>query len=250
MKLWLGLRVQLILLIFISLIRVGGAYAAVDHSLYGDLLQKYAQNGVVDYAGFKRDEARLDQYLEVLKNTKTDSLDRNDQFAFYINAYNAWTIKLILTGYPGIDSIKDLSGLFKSAWEKEIARIDGKVVTLDYLEHDILRPRFKDPRVHFAINCASKGCPPLISEPYRGDVLDRQLDRVTTDFLNDPERNRMEGKTLYVSKIFKWFKDDFSKDVVGFFLKYTEGSFRKDLAANRDKIKIKYLDYDWTLNGY
>ena len=89
----------------------------------------------------------------------------------------------------------------------------------------------------------------IISEPYRGDVLDRQLDRVTTDFLNDPERNRIEGKTLYVSKIFKWFKDDFSKDVVGFFLKYTEGSFRKNLTANRDKIKIKYLDYDWSLNG-
>jgi len=249
MKLWLGLRVQFILLISILLIRIGGAHAAVDHTLYGDLLLKYVKNGVVDYAGFKREEARLNQYLKVLERTESGSLDRKEQFAFYVNAYNAWTIKLILSAYPGIDSIKDLSGLFKSAWEKEIAHIDGKVVTLDHIEHDILRPKFKDPRVHFAINCASKSCPPLISEPYTGAVLEQQLDAVVKAFLNDPKRNRLEGNTLYASKIFKWFKDDFNKDIIGFFLKYTEGSLRKNLTANRDKIKIKYLDYDWSLNG-
>jgi len=248
MKVWKP--VPFILYILLILIQAGITHSAVDHHIFGELLKKHVKHGVVNYAGFKTDEARLDQYLKVLENINTESLNRNEQFAVYINAYNAWTIKLILSGYPGIDSIKDLSGLFKSAWEKEIAHIDGKVVTLDHIEHDILRPRFKDPRVHFAINCASKSCPPLISEPYRGDVLDQQLDRVTTDFLNDPERNRMEGKTLYVSKIFKWFKDDFNKDIIGFFLKYTEGSFKNDLVANKDKTKVKYLDYDWTLNGF
>ena len=97
MKLWIGLRVQFILLISILLIRIGGAHAAVDHTLYGDLLLKYVKNGVVDYAGFKREEDRLNQYLKVLERTETGSLDRNEQFAFYINAYNAWTIKLILS---------------------------------------------------------------------------------------------------------------------------------------------------------
>jgi len=252
MKLWIGLRVQFILLISILLIRIGIAHAAVDHTLYGDLLLKYVKNGVVDYAGFKTDETKLDTYLKALENTRSDTLDRNEQFAFYINAYNAWTIKLILSGYPGIDSIKDLGSVLKSPWKKKIVRIDGEIVTLDYIEHKILRPRFKDPRVHFAINCASKSCPPLISEPYNGAVLEQQLDAVVKAFLNDPKRNRLEENTLYASKIFKWFKDDFSKDIIGFFLKYTEGSFRKDLAANRnrDKMKIKFLDYDWSLNGY
>ena len=252
MKLWIGLRVQFILLISILLIRIGGAHAAVDHTLYGDLLLKYVKNGVVDYAGFKTDETRLDTYLKALENTRSNTLDRNEQFAFYINAYNAWTIKLILSGYPGIDSIKDLGSVLKSPWKKKIVRIDGDIVTLDHIEHKILRPRYKDPRVHFAINCASKSCPPLISEPYNGAVLEQQLDAVVKAFLNDPKRNRLKGNTLYASKIFKWFKDDFNNDIIGFFLKYTEGSFRKDLAANRDrdKMKIKFLDYDWSLNGF
>ncbi|HIJ56889.1 MAG TPA: DUF547 domain-containing protein [Deltaproteobacteria bacterium] len=245
----MGPRVQFILLISVLLVRLGGAHAAVDHSIYGDLLRRYVKDGVVDYAGFKRNEARLDQYLKVLENTKTESLDRNDQFAFYVNAYNAWTIKLILSGYPGIDSIKDLGNLLKSPWKKKIARIDGDIVTLDHIEHNVLRPRYKDPRVHFAINCASKSCPPLISEPYNGAVLEQQLDAVVRAFLNDRKQNRLEGNTLYASKIFKWFEDDFNKDIMGFFLKYTEGAFRKDLAANRDKIRIKFLDYDWSLNG-
>ena len=248
MKLWIGVPFSLYVLLILAL--TGTTHASVDHKIFAELLDKHVKKGVVDYAGFKRDEARLNQYLEVLENTKTGSLVRNDQFAFYINAYNAWTIKLILSGYPGIDSIKDLGNLLKSPWKKKIARINGEIVTLDHIEHNILRPRFKDPRVHFAINCASKSCPPLISEPYNGGVLEQQLDAVVKTFLNDTHRNRLEGSTLYASKIFKWFKDDFNKDIIGFFLRYTEGSFRKDLAANRDKIKIKFLDYDWSLNGF
>jgi len=221
----------------------------VDHALYAELLEKYVHNGVVDYQGLKKEEAKLDRYLKILEETDTKALTRNERFAFYINAYNAWTIKLILGAYPDITSIKDLGSLFKSPWEKKIARIDGEVITLDNLEHDILRPRFKDPRIHFAVNCASRSCPPLRSEPYRGDVLDRQLTETTETFVNDSARNRLEGDTLYVSSIFKWYAEDFNEDVVGFFTKYVGGEIRKVLKEHAEEIEVEYLDYDWSLNG-
>jgi hypothetical protein len=243
-----------ILWLFIAIFLLGpplGVHgeSVVDHSLYGDLLAAYVKDGVVDYQGFKQEEAKLDRYLEILENTDPDALSPKEQFAFYVNAYNAWTIKLILSAYPGVESIKDLGSLFKSPWKKKIARIDGDVVTLDHIEHDILRPRFKDARIHFAVNCASKGCPPLRSEPFQGNRLDRQLDEMTAAFIHDSTRNRLQGSTLYVSRIFKWYSEDFNGDIVGFFLKYAKGDLKKALEANTENIEVDYLDYDWSLNG-
>ncbi|MBW1749034.1 MAG: DUF547 domain-containing protein, partial [Deltaproteobacteria bacterium] len=146
-------------------------------------------------------------------------------------------------------SIKDLGSIFKSPWKKQIARINGDIITLDHIEHDILRPGFKDPRVHFAVNCASKGCPPLRPEPYRADILEEQLDEMTKAFINDSRRNRIEGRTLYVSSIFKWFSEDFNNDVVDFFLKYAQGDLKKKLEKSKSNIQVKYLGYDWSLNG-
>ena len=225
------------------------ASQVVDHSIYGGLLKKYVDMGVIDYRGFKAEEKTLDRYLQALEAIDTESLSRTEQFAFYINAYNAWTIKLILSAYPKVKSIKDLGSLFKSPWKKKICRIDGDLLTLDNIEHDILRPRFKDPRVHFAINCASRGCPPLRADPYEGPILDRQLDEMTSAFINDPRRNRLEGPTLYVSKIFDWFAADFKEGIIRFFLKYAKGDLKKQLEAKRGRTKIEYLDYDWALNG-
>jgi len=227
----------------------GWSNATMDHALYAELLEKYVQNGTIAYQGFKNEEAKFDQYLKILEETDTKKLSRNEQFAFYVNAYNAWTIKLILTGYPGIKSIKDLGSIFKSPWEKQIVRINGDIITLDHIEHDILRPRFKDPRVHFVVNCASQGCPPLRSEPYRADILEQQLDEMARAFINDSRQNRLEGRTLYVNSIFKWFSEDFNNDVVGFFLKYAQEDLKKQLKDSKSKIKVKYLDYDWSLNG-
>ncbi|MBE9569930.1 MAG: DUF547 domain-containing protein [Proteobacteria bacterium] len=232
-----------------ALVETGSSAQVVDNTIYAELLGKYVKDGVVDYEGFKNVEAKLEQYLKVLEKTDTKTLSRNEQFAFYVNAYNSWTIKLILSGYPGIKSIKDLGSLFKSPWKKKICRIDGRIITLDDIEHNILRPRFKDPRVHFAINCAAKSCPPVRSEPYRGGELDQQLDEMTRAFINDLENNRLEGHTLYVSSIFKWFKEDFNKDIIGFFLKYAKGDLKEQLEANKEKIRVKYLAYDWSLNG-
>ena len=238
--------------LLLSLPSVPWAMEGVDHSLFADLLNKYVRQEVVNYQGFKNEENGLDAYLAVLEAADTSKLSRNEQLAFYVNAYNAWTIKLILSAYPGVESIWDLgSRIFKwkSPFRKKIVRIEGTTTSLDDLEHGIIRPRFKEPRVHFAVNCASISCPPLISEPYEGSILDQQLDRSARSFLNNPERNRLEGNTLYVSKIFKWFAEDFDNDVVGFFLKYGAEDLKKRLQTSRDKLKVKYLDYDWGLNG-
>ena len=232
----------------LTLVKQSLSQIIVDHSIYAILLEKYVKQGQVDYRGFKSEEAKLDQYLKVLEKTDSDNLSGNEQFAFYINAYNAWTIKLILSGYPGVKSIKDFGNILKSPWKKKICRIDGDVITLDDIEHKILRPRFKDPRVHFAINCAALSCPPLISEPYRGDTLDRQLDHSARIFINNPQRNYLEDNTLYISKIFKWFSEDFNNDVIGFLMKYAKEDLKKELEVKRSKIKIKYLNYDWSLN--
>ncbi|MFC1824003.1 DUF547 domain-containing protein [Thermodesulfobacteriota bacterium] len=225
------------------------ASTLVDHSLYGELLMKYVKQGEVDYQGLKGEEGKLDRYLRVLEKTDSRTLSRDEQFAFYVNAYNAWTLKLILSGYPGVKSIKELGSFLKSPWKKKLCRIDGDLLSLDDIEHKILRARFKDPRVHFAVNCASKGCPPLRPEPYQGSILNRQLDEMTTAFISDPASNRLEGRVLYASKIFDWFSEDFDDDVVEFFLKYAKGSLKKRLETNRDGIRVKYLDYDWSLNG-
>jgi hypothetical protein len=221
----------------------------VDHAVFGELLGKYVKNGRVDYAGFKAEESKLEQYLAFLEKIDPETLGRNEQYAFYINAYNAWTIKLVLTGYPGLTSIKDLGSILQSPWSKEFVRVNGKTLTLDDIEQRVLRPRFKDPRVHFAINCASKSCPPLGSEPYLGATLDAQLDRVTRDFVNASANYRLDGDTLWISSIFKWYSEDFDNDPVGYYLRYAEPSLKSALLEKGKRLKVKYLDYDWSLNG-
>ena len=227
----------------------GPAWAAgpVDHSLWAGLLQDYVSAGRVDYAGFKQDEARLDRYLAVLEQTDHQALEKKERFAFFVNAYNAWTVKFILTEWPDIESIKELGSIFSSPWKKEIVRLKDKTVSLDDVEHGLLRKEYRDPRVHFAVNCASKSCPPLASTPYTGKDLDERLDRAARDFLNDPQSTRLEGETLYLSKIFDWYKEDFGNQAA-FVLQYAQGDFKTRLKAAQDKVKIEYLPYDWSLN--
>lgn len=227
----------------------GWTMAAVDHGLFGELLKKYVHDGKVDYAGFKAEEDKLDRYLQHLEGVQPGELPRNEQLAFYINAYNAYTIKLVLTGYPNIKSIKDLGTLWRSPWKKEFVRLEGRTMTLDDIEHGIIRPRFQDPRIHFAVNCAARSCPPLLSEPYGGDTLDRQLDGVATAFVNDPDRNHLKENTLHVSKIFDWYDDDFKEGIVAFFIQYGSSDLRSRIKGIGDRIKVQYLPYDWTLNG-
>ena len=229
--------------------RVEETAAAIEnHVIWAELLNKYVKPGGVHYAGFKSEEKRLDQYLSALEHIDSKTLPRDEQFAYYINAYNAWTIKLILSAYPDVKSIKDLGTFLKSPWEKKFVHIDGNVLSLDDIEHRILRPRFKDPRVHFAINCSAASCPPLRSEPYLGSILDQQLDQSTRSFINNPNSYRLDGREFYVSRIFKWFAEDFNDDVVGFYLKYGRDDLKKQLIEKKDVIQLKYLEYDWSLN--
>ncbi len=242
----------LVTLFLLSLVFAGSSPAALrGHDLWGELLAEFVGHGTVDYKGLKLKEGKLDVYLTFLDRTNPELLTRNEQIAFYINAYNAYTVKLILENFDGgqpVESIKKIGGFFSGPWDIKFCRIGGKVYSLDNIEHDILRPRYKEPRVHFAVNCASRSCPPLRPIPYKGDSLEEQLTHGTTAFLNDPKRNYYQDGTLYVSKIFKWFGEDFDDEIISFFLQYSQGKLKKELVEQNGKIVFEYLDYDWSLN--
>lgn len=228
------------------------AWAAkkVDNSLYAELLAKHTRDGLVDYASFKTEHPKLKKYLEHLAGINPDELSRDDAFAYYINLYNAATVDLILENYPGIDSIKDIGGLFGNPWKIEFISLKGKKVHLDHVEHEIMRPTYKDPRLHFAVNCASMGCPPLYEKPFEGETLDATLDKLTRQNMDDPVHTRLEGDDLYVSKVFDWFGEDWGgkEEKVAFVRKYSppEQAARFDQIGSR--LDLKYSHWDWTLN--
>lgn len=236
------------LLLFMAMPPVSNALADPDNSIYAGLLARYDKDGFLDYKGLKSEEAILDSYLDVLARVKPDTMSRDAQMAFYINLYNASAIKLVLSEYPGIESIKDAGGFF-GPWRKKFVRLDGKTITLGKLEHQILRPRFADPRVHFALVCASKGCPPLLAVPYEGATVNSQLESVVTKAINDPARTYVKDERIYMSMIFKWFSGDFNKDPISFIQRYAKGSLKEALVASKKRLKIEYIDYDWSLNG-
>ncbi|WP_300667761.1 DUF547 domain-containing protein [Desulfoluna sp.] len=221
-----------------------------NHAPLGDLLSTHVRGGGVDYAGLAKDEARLNAYLTPAETFHADGLARNEAMAFWINMYNAWTLKLILTKYPEVDSIKDLGSLFSSPWKKRFVKIGGKTLTLSEIEHKILREQFKDPRIHFAINCASRSCPPLLPEAYRGATLDAQLDRATRAFINQAVHTRIDGNRLVVSRIFKWYKEDFHDDIPAYIARYAAGSLQAALKNMSRPSEVVFMDYDWSLNDY
>jgi len=219
-------------------------------TIYGQLLSQYVKDGTVDYAGLKIQEKHLDASLESLASIDPASLNRDDQLAYYINCYNFWTLKLILEHYPGIRSIKEAGSLFRSPWKRKFVRLAGGVVSLDEIEQGILRPRFGDPRVHFAINCASKSCPPLAAVPYRGDTLDAALEAATSSFINTPGNTYFKNGSLHVSRIFDWYAEDFGgeKGVWEFVRRYAGPELARQMDAATDHT-LAYTDYDWSLNG-
>lgn len=225
--------------------------ASLGQEGYADLLDAHVRAGRVDYAGLKKKEADLDRHLDALAQIEPESLPADEQFAFYVNAYNAWTLKLALTHYPGLRSIKDAGSLLSSPWKIKLVRLNSGLFTLDQIEHEILRPRFKDPRVHFAVNCASKSCPPLRSEPYEGAKLQAQLDDAARGFINSPEGALVKDGALYLSKIFDWYAEDFGgrQGSLVFVRSYANQELSRRIEALGDSPRLKYLEYDWRLNG-
>jgi hypothetical protein len=239
-----------------------------NHARWDRLLSVYVQpiNGgaatAVDYQGMKADQLELKQYLTALSRVSQAQFDhwsKQNQLAFLINAYNAWTVELILIAWPDVKSIKELGSFFSSPWSKEFVSLLGKTRTLDDIEHGLIRGsgRYNDPRIHFAVNCASIGCPALRAEAYVGDKLDQQLDKQTSLFLTDRSRNRVEGDIVKLSSIFKWYREDFEKGWRGFnrledfMLAHGEALGLPESMVtklNNGKANIEFLDYDWRLN--
>ncbi len=238
------------------------------HSAWQALLIKHvvainnATSTQVDYAGFKADQAQLRSYLNTLSQVSQAEFNawpKSKQLAFLINAYNAWTIELILTRYPKIDSIKELGSFFSSPWSKEFIPLLGEKRSLDNIEHTLIRgsDTYKEPRIHFAVNCASIGCPALRGEAYNATHLDAQLEEQTTRFLADTTRNYIKENKLHLSSIFKWYKEDFEQGFKGahslseFILLYSDAlnlTNNQIAKIKANKVAIKFLDYDWALN--
>jgi len=225
-----------------------------DHSKFDGVLTAHVKQGKVNYAALKYDE-NFFAYLKALDAADLSVLQtREQQVAFWINAYNAYTLKLIVDNYP-IKSIKDLSFLgtliINSPWKKRFCAVGGKVYTLDEIEHDILRDKLQETSVHFAVVCASNSCPVLRNEAYSATKVKAQLKNQTEAFLSDSLKNQFkwEGKTLYLSRIFDWYRSDFDQkygSVTKFLSEYFTGEQKEWLA--KGDVKIEYLDYDWSLN--
>ena len=240
-----------LLLLAIFAISASCVQAAFDHS-HADLtaiLKKHVSNEMVDYAALKQDPDKLGAYLVKLSQVpkgEFDKWNRNQREAFLINLYNAATLKLVVDHYP-VKSIKDIG----NPWGKKVVKVFGSAVTLDDVEKNLLLKTFKDPRIHFGVNCASIGCPALRDEAFQAAKLDNQLAEQTTNFLRDTSKNRVDAKNnaLYLSRIFDWYQSDFKK-TAGSVEKFVTPFFNNDdqLAIGKGRLKIKYTDYDWSLN--
>lgn len=226
-----------------------GDTTLVNHEIWDVLLHRHIKkDGFVDYKGMVRDSAELNRYLALLSaaNPNSPNWSRTDKMAFWINAYNAFTVKLIVDHYP-VKSIKDIKRgipFVNTVWDIKFIKIGGKTYDLNNIEHSILRPDFKDSRVHAAINCASYSCPALRNEAFVAKKLDAQLTDAMQSFIRDPLRNRITGPKAEISEIFKWFRGDFTREKSNI-RNYLNQYAAVSLNANG---KIEYIDYDWQLN--
>ena len=213
-------------------------------SIFDSLLQKNVdKTGRVDYQSLKNNETLLDNYLAYIQNNEpTKDWSSNKKKAFWINTYNAYTIKIILNNYP-LKSIRDIKIDGKTAWKIPFVKVGQKRYTLDQIEHKILRKKFNDPRIHVGINCASVSCPRLWNFAFTEDNIASSLDNLMKEFINDTTRNKISKNNVALSEIFNWFSKDFIKNG-------TIISYLNTYAAIKisEKASIKYLTYDWSLN--
>jgi hypothetical protein len=230
-----------------------GSKFDLEHGAWNSLLQRYVSDGRVAYAALQQEaRAPLEAYLEELSATRAinyEKWSRNERLAFWINAYNAYTVKLIVDHYPisSIRKIGFLGGAFRRRFIP-MPGLKGEVISLNDIENGTLRADFREPRIHFALVCASVGCPALRNEAYRTPDLDRQLNEQARLFLSDTSKNRFDPvtNTLHLSPIFDWFRADFeavAESVTAYVARYLG-----DPRISKPGVKIKYTEYDWSLS--
>ncbi len=251
-------RNVVLLTIVLLFFMITNQLSAQDHQLFTDVLKEYVIDGLVDYKSLTQD-AQLDKYLDQLSKTNPDNLSRDEKLAFWINAYNVFTLQIVLENYP-VESITDLHTggkiigylLGKTVWDKEFIIINNKKYSLNHIEHKILR-KMNEPRIHFAIVCASISCPELRNEAFEADKIEQQLQEEAIRFLNDKERNDFDlpKRRAYLSKIFDWFDDDFGrndKEILMYMAQFLPDNIKTDITKNTNEWKISYKSYDWNLN--
>jgi hypothetical protein len=224
------------------------AGAPPSHATWDQLLSRYASEQGVDYESWRAsadDHEQLRLYLASLKRADNGKWPRSAQLAYWINLYNAATVQLVLE-HPEAKSIKDIGGPDNSPWKRIVIRIAGRDLTLDDIEHEMLRFRFGDARVHFALNCAARSCPPLLPSAFLAENLEAQLDSVTRTTVNDPRfvdasRISAHGGVLRLNSIFQWYAGDFG-DLIPFFDRYRDEGLPSEF-------EVEYMDYDWQLNA-
>ncbi len=232
----------------------GASNVSLDHSGWTALLTKYIdERAGLNYFRYGEvsppDLELLEEYIEALQAVTVTDLTAGQQFAYWINLYNALTVWVILDHYP-VDSIRDISyGLLtRGPWKEALVTVQDVDLSLDNIEHDILRPVFSDSRIHYAVNCASIGCPNLQPAAFTADNLEEQLEKAAAEYINHPRGARVEDEELIVSKIYDWYRDDFGEsdlDVVDHLAEYASGSLADALA---DFDEIDDYEYDWALN--
>ncbi|MFN8544517.1 MAG: DUF547 domain-containing protein [Candidatus Binatia bacterium] len=228
-----------------------------QHAAWTAILRRFVHDGQVDYAGLAHHgQSHLAQYLQGLASVCRDDYTRwtrDQQLAFWINAYNAYTVRLVLDHYP-LSSIRTIGILPGAAFRTTFIsmRLMDRTLSLNDIEHEILRKEFTEPRIHFAIVCASQSCPALRSEAYRAVNLDRQLDDQVRLFIRDPSKNRFDAaaRVVYLSSIFTWFHEDFeraARTLVDYVARYADEPTAVGL--REPGVRVEFLDYDWSLNG-
>jgi len=211
-----------------------------DHSAFNTLLQKNVSSaGKVNYQGFKTQKADLQNYLDDLAaNTPSNDWGRKETMAYWINAYNAYTIKLIVDNFP-ISSITKLEN--GKPWDKKWIKLGDKTYSLNNIENDILRPKYKDARIHFAVNCAAQSCPPILNNAWTADNLNTNFDKQAKAFINNAKFNKISANSVEISKIFEWYAEDFG-NIIDYLNKYSTTKIITDA-------KVSYMEYDWALNN-
>lgn len=224
------------------------------HARFARVLAAVVKDALVDYKKLKADPTELDAYLQAVASVPAAEFARwseADRLALLLNLYNAQTLRLIVNHYP-VKSIRSIGLLPGAAWSELNVRFGGQILTLDHLEHKIIRVDYREPRIHFAVVCAALGCPPLRGEPFMGARLNEQLDDQTRQFLATPAKNRFDAakNTLHLSPIFKWYAGDFTQPA-GSLARYVKPFLpeaQRAALTDPDKVKVKFTDYDWALN--